>query len=110
MSATVTCELGACRSKLWILRFSFLVMGDRARARGASPQPRSAIVQEPVFRRGMVVGASLERVERVRRELMKMVTGLMGQAWVWCVKPAWYSVKRLGWEAKRVREVEDGVV
>ena len=86
---------------------------DRVRARGASPQPRSAIVQEPVLRRGRggVAGVEVVRAARVRTVEMKVETGFVGQEErTWLEKPAWYSAKRDGVVWKRVRDVAEGVV
>ena len=90
-----------------------MLCGDRARARGASPQPRSAMVQDPVLRRGRgaEVVEEVVRAARVRMDEMKCDTGFVGQEEsTWLEKPAWYSAKREGVVWKRVREVADGVV
>lgn len=119
MSATVTCALAACRSYEWNRRDHFLISAGlvtKARARGASPLPRSVMVQEEVLRRGRGVILSFEEVvvdngARMRMAWMKVSTGLVGQEVVTCwEKPAWYSAKREGVSRKRVRAVLEGVV
>ena len=71
------------------------------------------MVHEPVLRRGsgVVLPFGAVRVARVRTDVMKVVTGLVGQEErTWLEKPAWYSAKSEGVVWKRVREVADGVV